>query len=307
MVFRIERGEVLAHAVKRLAHDQLANACQELANGPASVAHPSSGSVHDVRTAIRRTRALSRLVGPVVGQAAQRADHHLRAIARQLSAARDGEVLLATFERVRRSAGVRGGGKLSAAREMLQLRQRAGAIGNAGQRALRARLQRARRDVARWVPDDLRWPSLAPGLIEVYRRCRRRMRSAYARESSGAFHAWRRAVKDHRYHMQALAPQLPDELGARRDGLEQLGDLLGEEHDLALLAGALREEGACRGDDEGCRRLLAALEKRQRQLRAQARPLGERLFAEKPSRLERRLRAVFRTSFRAFGHEPRET
>jgi len=206
-------------------------------------------------------------------------------------------VLVEAFDRVRRSAGLRDGHKLAEARQILEalVDKHRGALAGARQRALAARLGRARRRVARWVPEDERWRSLAPGLVAAYRRSRRRMKTAYARDKPGAFHAWRRAVKTHRYQMQALEPLWPAELDARRDGLEKLGDLLGEEHDLAVLAQTLRAERVCGGDDDDdCRRFLAALTARQQQLRAEARPLGDRLFAEKPAIWARRLRAYFR-------------
>jgi CHAD domain-containing protein len=252
--------------------------------------------VHDARTALKKVRALARLVAPVIGRAARDAERELRDVGRALSVVRDAEVLVDTFEGVRRSSGVRAGRELAAARKTLdkRLKEHLGALAGARQRSLAARLSRAQRQVTGWLPDDDRWRTLGPGLVNQYRRGRKRMAKAYARETSHAFHAWRRAAKTLRHQMQALEPLWPAELDAQRAALERLGDLLGEEHDLAVLAETLREERLFLGDDPACRQFLAAIEKRQHELRAEARPLGDRLYAETPTSWARRVRAYFR-------------
>lgn len=311
MAFHIQRGESLHHAIQRMAQDQLddARAALETAarksdRGRRNRVGVPGESVHELRVALKRTRALARLAEPAVGRAAHQTDRALRAVARKLAPVRDGQVLLLTFNRLQRSAGLPDSRKLTEARRALVARRREGAAAlsiGAG-RTLAAKLSRARRQVVRWAPEEDRWRALGPGLAEAYRRCRRRMRVAYADKSPAAFHAWRRAIKYHRYQVQALEPLWPEQLAARQGDLEKLSDLLGEEHDLALLADTLRDERVCTGDDPSpsCHQLLAALETRQRELRALARPLGQRLFAATPQIWARRLRA----HFHAFRREP---
>lgn len=291
MAFQLKRGESLHHAIKRMAH-------AELDDARAALREPSG--VHEARTALKKARALIRLVAPEVGGPAHVAYDELRALGRKLSLVRDAEVLLATFERVRRATARPRDPELAAARQALEalLRKRETGLRAADRRAAAAKLARTRDEVARWAPASDRWPALRRGLVDGYRRSRRRMRAAYAEETSAAFHAWRRAVKSHRYQIQALEPLWPAELGAQRRGLEKLGDLLGEEHDLAVLADALREERTCFADGDTCNHFMATVERRQRELRALARPLGERLFAEKAGDWGRRHRAYFR-SFRS--------
>lgn len=302
MAYRIKRGEELRHAVKRMAHRELGEARDALSDRRGAAARDGTkrgviAEVHDVRTALKKTRALIRLVGPAVDGAARDADQDLRGIGRRLSKVRDSEVLLETFDRLRRSIGARDDGELADARHALEglLREQVRALSAAERRALSSGLGRARREVADWAPKDDRWRNLARGLFDGYRRCRQRMRTAYDEETAAAFHAWRRAVKTHRYQIQVFAPLWPDELETRRSGLERIGDLLGEEHDLATLAETLHDERVCVGDDAACRKLLAALEKRQHELRLTARPLGARLFAEKPGAFARRFHAYFRS------------
>jgi CHAD domain-containing protein len=301
MAFRLKRGEPVQQAIKRMARGELDEAQGALGryidgkNGGA--ARRDGDGIHDARTALKKARALLRLVEPEAGRSARAAYDELRDVGRKLSPVRDAAVLVATFDRVRRLAGHRRDPDLTEARAALEklLHEREAGFRAADRRAAVALLARARREVDRCVPDDDRWSTLGRGLVDVYRRGRRRMRAAYAEDTSTAFHAWRRVVKSHRYQMQALEPLWPTEIGAQRQDLEKLGDLLGEEHDLAVLADALRDERTCFADSDVCNHFLATLERRQSELRSLARPLGERLFAEKASDWGRRHRAYFDT------------
>jgi CHAD domain-containing protein len=302
VAFRLKRGESLRHAVKRMARHELEDAREALGRHVGSgdgAGRAAREGIHDARTALKRVRALIGMVAPGVGRPARHACGELRALGRKLSLVRDAEVLLATFDRVRRAVPRTRDPQLTEARRTLEalLREREAGV-RPQQRGVSAKLARARREVGRWAPNEDRWRALSPGLVNGYRRCRRRMRAAYADGTPEAFHAWRRAVKTHRYQMQALESLWPTELEAQRRDLEKLGDLLGEEHDLAVLADTLREERTCFADNDTCSHFLAALEQRQRDLRSLSLPIGERLFAEKAGGWGRRHRAYFR-SFRS--------
>jgi CHAD domain-containing protein len=159
-------------------------------------------------------------------------------------------------------------------------------------------LRRERKRLARWLPRGDGWWVLGSGVCAGYKRARRRMAAAYETPSGLTFHAWRRAVKAHRFQVRVLRQVWPAELSARVEQLQRLGELLGQEHDLTVLAQTLADERSCFADDRDCARILALLERRRGELRAQARPLGERLFAERPRDLRRRLGHYLR-AFRA--------
>jgi CHAD domain-containing protein len=110
--------------------------------------------------------------------------------------------------------------------------------------------------------------------------------------TSEAFHEWRKRVKYHRYHVRMLRDAWPAILDPWREQLHQLSDLLGEDHDLAVLGGTLERYGAF---DEAVDRsaISALIDRRRTELQARAHPLGERLLAEKPGRLVRRLSAYW--------------
>jgi CHAD domain-containing protein len=102
-------------------------------------------------------------------------------------------------------------------------------------------------------------------------------------------HEWRKRVKDLRYVAEMLGAH---KVAKRAD---ELGELLGEEHDLAVLAQRVRREAKA-GRASGApgrrarKRLLKLIASRRRKLRKRALRDGERLYGRKPARFVRRVR-----------------
>jgi hypothetical protein len=90
-------------------------------------------------------------------------------------------------------------------------------------------------------------------------------------------------VKYHGHHVALLRDVWPLELQVRRRETARLADLLGEDHDLAVLGALLRAAPGGFGRDGPRAGFLALLDRRRAELQAQAHPLGARLFAEPPA------------------------
>jgi CHAD domain-containing protein len=106
-------------------------------------------------------------------------------------------------------------------------------------------------------------------------------------------HAWRKRVKDLRYTAETLdrggKPCKPVRRVARR--ADRLGEMLGEEHDLALLEARVRERSRLfAGERKTRKRLLTLIASRRRKLRKHALREGERLYRRPPRRFVRRLK-----------------
>jgi CHAD domain-containing protein len=121
------------------------------------------------------------------------------------------------------------------------------------------------------------------------------MRAAYDAPSGERFHDWRKRVKYHRYHLELLAGLWPRQIGSRRKEVRALGGALGDEHDLAVLQATLAAADGGFGE-RSARAMIALAERRQAELRAAMRPLGERLFAEPPRALARWFEAYWRAA-----------
>jgi CHAD domain-containing protein len=161
-------------------------------------------------------------------------------------------------------------------------------------------LRRQERRVAGWTPDGDGWKSVGPGFALGYQRARKAMHRAYRKPSGETFHAWRRAVKAHRFQVRFACAWLPAELNARAAELAILAECLGDEHDLTMLRRTLRANRFWFGEEgETYYEVLRRIDRRRREKRTQAQPLGERLFAEPPRALVGRIRRGFRDFRRA--------
>ncbi len=277
--------------------------------------------MHEARKALKRLRALLRLLEDELGE---RAYEHESAVVRdagkQLAGARDAEVLLRTLddllERQPKLTQREGGRRLRARlrRERDGAADRALAAGaSAGGDGALAELLALRMRIAAWRLDDGEdLDALAPALARIYGQGRKRMRRAArapARTRARKLHEWRKRAKDLRYVAEMLDRAAADAPArgkrakrARRQAkfvgniarrADDLGELLGEEHDLAVLAERVR--AAANAADatlgRGSRKaLLKAIERRRRRLRKRALREGAKLYDRKPKRFVRKMR-----------------
>ena len=123
---------------------------------------------------------------------------------------------------------------------------------------------------------------MRPGLRGTYDDGRLGMVRAYRRGDPGDFHEWRKRVKDLRHQMEFLAPLWPEVVVGTAMTLNRLGDLLGEDNDLAELLGLLHERpDLCPNPRE--RSLFRALaSQRRNELQLASEILGRRVYAEQP-------------------------
>lgn len=254
-------------------------------------------AVHEARKALKRARAVLRLVRRALGK--RRARNEARAlsgIARQLSAARDAQTVQLSLARlleasdevhvteaIRVAQATQGGAVLAPAestREKVLSDLRA-ARERLGRLKLRGSIDKA----------------LRSGLRRMLRRIRAEHQAARKAPTAENFHALRRRCKDFYYAARLLTELGPDLLAPRLGELDRLGEALGEEHDLTVLLGRLEAQRAER-DGEAAAALIEPLIERERQrLRAEAEPRVAHLVALRPRRFARavvkQLRAIW--------------
>jgi hypothetical protein len=333
--FGLMSGETAASGYRRIALAQLDLAIEHL-RGESSVAPEEA--VHETRKALKRVRALMRLLEGELGT--KRADREravLRDAAARLAGARDAEVMVSTLdalvERHPRKLGHRRRGVMELRADLERERMRASArtLGDAVARERVAQeLADVRARVAKWkLPKKRSAAELTgPGLEHIYRAGRAgRRRAGRGRAGPGVLHRWRKHVKDLRYAAEALDVREPESADCKPSGkpwakderkrmderhsrqskraakrsrrmaklarrADRLGEMLGEEHDLMLLAGRVRGHGPLKRHRKRTRkRLLRAISRRRARLRKRALRDGERLYARKPARFVRNLRA----------------
>jgi hypothetical protein len=321
--FGLLRGETATDGLRRIALGQIDLAIEMLLSGEGSV--PPEQAVHETRKALKRLRALMRLLEGEIGSGrARREREMLRDAAKRLAGARDAEVMVKTLDGL---VGRRGGRKLGRKRGVIELREhlererRAASTQAPGDDSVHEQvaeeLRELRADVRRWRLSDRPAQRLTgPGLEHIYRAGR----DGYARAMAGgrrdarAMHRWRKHVKDLRYALEALDVHDPpgatsgdgpatsgkrEQRGKRTGGgrisrlaerADTLGELLGEEHDLVVLAERIRAHEPLRRRRRVRRQLLRAISRRRAKLRKRALRKGRGLYERRPKRFVRRVR-----------------
>jgi CHAD domain-containing protein len=126
------------------------------------------------------------------------------------------------------------------------------------------------------------WKAVEDGLWGDYRRARRRFRAAHTTGDEKSFHAWRIATKSLMFQLCFLRPAEPRRLKRCLAELDALQGLLGDEHDLTVLASKLKRDQRRWGEPGAVELSLNAVAARQQRLRKQALKMGRTLFARRP-------------------------
>jgi CHAD domain-containing protein len=290
MAYGFKLDETLAEAVARTAREQLRDArgalTGELASDPAA-------AVHRARKAIKKERALLRLVrGGIAPKRRRRENEALRTAAGRLSGSRDAEVMLATLnDLAERYTGQVPRAAFDAVRDRLEARRRAvhaAADDTAAAAQAAAALAAVQERMAGWVLHPDTWRALAPGIDRTYRHGIAAMRRAQAHPDAEHLHAWRKRAKDHWYQLRLLAPACGAAVRGAAAEASLLCDLLGADHDLAVLRQTLRAISHDVAADLDA--IVGLLDHRRAQLQAQAWLAGARVYAETPQAFRRRMR-----------------
>ncbi|MFP5332528.1 MAG: CHAD domain-containing protein [Acidimicrobiia bacterium] len=295
----LESREPLAQGLRRVTVEQFDLALAVLADQPHDVA------VHEVRKATKRVRAVLRMVRPALGARYKPEDAILRDIARVFAPYRDAHVRVASLEamRARYDVHLRPTAFEAIADRLNDLRERRfSALENGDDlRTVAFALRSARARYAAWPVDkrsaqahgtaviEHRFRSVGPGVDRTYAFGRDQMRSAERHPSAEQFHGWRKQAKYLRHQLEVLAPLFPEVLLGHAASLERLGDLLGEEHDLAELLRFLAGRPDLAPDTVERSMLVALVQHRRAELQAQSLSLGRRIYAESSDRFTRRI------------------
>jgi len=267
MAYRFAPGDAgIEAALRRIAAEQLDGALAALADADTDLER----SVHGVRTATKRIRALLRLLRAAFPGYAE-ANAALRTLAARLADVREAQVLLATFDSV---AG-EGGKTLAAFRTELEADEQAAAarVRGAVLEDARAQLLALRAAAADWRLERDGFGALRKGLRRTCRKAVKLMADA-ADGDIEAFHEWRKHIKDHGFQVRLLH-DIDSGLAARGEMLGRLGNLLGEQHDLCALEARLQDR-----NQKTLRRLEKAAAERRHALEKEALKLGAVLFEE---------------------------
>jgi CHAD domain-containing protein len=264
--FRLREGESVSEGLIRIAIGQLDTAIEQLEKG-------SEESVHEVRKSFKRLRAIVRLARDQLGdEIYERENRDLRDLGRRLSATRDSQVLLETLDAVAGRHAPPG------------LRQAVAAEHARAEREgipddVAPELHRLRERVASWPLEQDGLESLESGFRRIYRRARRAYRRAQKDPTVENLHELRKRTKDVWYCAQILRPASRERMKRLASEAHRLSDVVGEEHDLAILS-----ERVAEGQP-----LARSINRRREELVSVAMDLGRRTYRKKPRKVVRPL------------------
>ncbi len=291
--FRLLDGEDAATGMRRVILARLDKAAERLRDA-GEEGDALAEAIHGARKDLKKARAGLRLIREELGDQYQAENHALRDAARLLSASRDAEVKLETLDSLVEGSGDAPPAAAALWREaLLADRDRIVAGAEAGQTAdAAAAIGEVAGRAPEWKIRQSGWKLLAPGLDTAYSEGRQAFAALGASPSFEAVHELRKRGKDLWYQVRLLRDAWEPVMETTAEEIHDFTDLLGDHHDLAVLAVDLERRSQV--DPVQRQTLLALIEARQETLLTEARGAGERIYAEKPKAFRRRLRGYWR-------------
>jgi CHAD domain-containing protein len=295
MAFTLDPRSPIPTAVEEAAEEELRKAVEAL-TGQADLGPDEAA--HDARKRTKKVRALLRLVRRELGEDVYRRENRaLRDAARRLSPVRDAWVLVEALDGlVAPPDDDLSPEDVAVLRAVLVADHRALQAGQGDHDTLlaaAAEFERVLARVSRWPLGDHGWRSL-DGVETVARRGRAALANARAKSRTEDFHEWRKQVKYLRHQFALLREVWPDVLDAMENTADEVGEILGADHDLAVLRERVKAEGVLAPAIE--RALLRRIDARRAEHQARAIVLGRRLHAEKPESLTQRLGSLWKAA-----------
>jgi CHAD domain-containing protein len=281
-------GVAVGEALRAVARDILAEARTAI-NDPA---RSDAVAVHDFRRAMKRWRALLRLLEPFVGEAARRLRDQARDLSRALAGPRNAQSALDAL------ADLEKHGLALSARSIAGLRKRIEEIRKAAETTLNpdlrprlnSALEAAEAQAERWPLHLLTFDDAADQLTRFYRAARGLIPADWPAADGEALHGLRKRVVIHRYQMDIIEPLWPRFARMWTGEAQRLRDRLGRHQDLLMLESLM---GPHQPLVRWRSRLSPAIAARKAEHVDRSARIAARLFVEKPNAMRRRLAAMW--------------
>jgi CHAD domain-containing protein len=294
MTLTLRHRESVRAAIRRIVRKRIGYAVELISAGPD---RDSGERVHEARKQLKQVRALLRLIRPEAGRKrTSRVDRRLRQVTRALSGIRDATVLLQTLLEMRRPADL-SPASLARLRSALEVRQKRTYARNLATPRHRKRLsevlRQADRQVMGWSSIHAGWQAIGPGLRVVYGSAR----AAAARvkvSDDETLHEARKRAKDLLHVLEFLRRIRPRDMEAQIRGVHQLTDLLGKDHDLAVLQVTAGKPLGRHLTSPELRRLLTMIARRRRSLQHRSFAICRSVYASSEAAFVKRIHGYWR-------------
>lgn len=284
MTFRIRRRESVLEGCLRIVNEQVAAVTgilrEERADGP------SAADIHRACTCLKRLRALLRLVrGEIASKVFIAAERTFRDAGKRLAPARSTAVLVSTLDRISAEYDLVGEEEIEGVRAVLVAAaqsSRRSMLTAEKRLALATKLEEKVARLERVRFPNSGWEALRDGVRRTYREGRKASEQLRDAAETKKLHVWRRRVKDLWYDLSLLSRLPVHDLSEMIAQTRTLSELLGEDHDLAMLAAELDRRTARFGKTGPPESLHRAIADGRRRLLRRIFRLSRRLYAPRP-------------------------
>jgi len=284
--FRLIPNEELQPQLKLLGRDRIQAATALLSDR--SIERKTA--IHEARKCFKELRALLLLFSASLpDKVVTESSGLIRSAAGLLAGARDADVLLATYSSLRARVGQTDKGMDERLEQYLAATHskiKSGQI----QKCIKL-LEQLNKQTGKWKYSTEGFDAISGGLETIYRRGTKRMERSIELPDSERLHEWRKMAKALQHHCRLLRLLWPVMMKAQQGQLGELANMLGAEHDLAMLEETLRKLDLVSGPSRLA--FLSAIDTERVSLREDAWRLGAKLYLEKPSAFMKRMAGLW--------------
>lgn len=186
--------------------------------------------IHNIRKSFKKIRAILKLIKydlkdkrTYVTQ-----NNYYKYAGKRFSGSRDNFVLKKTFNKIAEKYGIEDKIESSSLKELNTDED------NDKFSVLKRELQLKREHLGIYKLKKKKRP-LRAGLKKIYKKLIKNRKKAYLSYKDSDFHEWRKAIKNYMYQVELFKNALPKKLNKKTKRLKKLADLLGLDHDIAIL------------------------------------------------------------------------
>lgn len=286
-------GRPVGEALRSVATEALVRA-RAILDDPA---REPTVTVHDIRRALKRWRALLRMLTPILGDGTVTLREQARDLARKLTAARDAQSSIDAFQdAVEASLGQpvalspRSVVAIQSRLETLRAQDETAIWNDERRLEMTEYLTAAAFHVTQWDVAAVTFADIADALSATFRRARRSIPKDWEHIEAEELHELRRRVVEHRYQMELIEPAWPRMGKLWVDEAQRLRTRLGKYQDLAVLT---LKTGPHQPLAPWRSKLAPLILARQHDHAMASRRLATRIFAESSKAFRRRLEALW--------------
>lgn len=295
MAFRLNKSEPVNAGVARIIREQI----ETILNEQDQTDLPAARKVHNARKSCKMIRGVLRLVRGRFDDFDSE-NKGFRDAGRLLAGSRQATALGESFEKLQQWIKQEKFGvnldRLRIIDHVLQSHAAADAIESDVPEAFITMMREARQRSEEWKIRGRSFAAVQDGLKRTYKDGQAALKLAMKETTVENLHEWRKDEKYHWYHVRILEPIWKPMLKARIKQLENLSDLLGDDHDLAMLRLEFEKHQTGSGSDldAAVGEVMPLIDKRQADFRRRAFRLGQRVYAESPGELADRMKDYWR-------------